>query len=35
MVIEHFKVQNAAAIYERYQAKGRMLPPGLINGMRR
>jgi hypothetical protein len=30
MVIERYKNRNAAAIYERYQEKGRMLPDGLL-----
>ena len=29
MVIEHFKDRNAAAIYKRFQVKGRMMPDGL------
>jgi Protein of unknown function (DUF3303) len=30
MVIEHFKDGAAAAIYQRFQTQGRMLPEGLI-----
>jgi len=30
MVIEHFKPGAKAAIYERFQAKGRMMPTGLV-----
>lgn len=29
MVIEHFKSSDAAAIYQRFREKGRMLPEGL------
>lgn len=29
MVIERFKAGHSAAVYERYEARGRMLPPGL------
>lgn len=29
MVIEHFKNRDAAAIYKRYQERGRMAPEGL------
>lgn len=29
MVIEHFKDRNAAAVYQRFQEKGRMMPDGL------
>jgi len=29
MVIERFKERDAAPIYERLQAKGRMMPEGL------
>lgn len=29
MVIEHFKNQDAKAIYRRLQAKGRLMPEGL------
>ena len=29
MVIERFKAGSSAAVYERFHAKGRMLPPGL------
>ncbi len=29
MVIERFKGGNAAAVYQRYRAQGRMLPEGL------
>jgi len=29
MVIEHFKDANPAPVYERFQARGRMAPPGL------
>jgi hypothetical protein len=30
MVIEHFKPGCKSAIYERFHAKGRMLPKGLV-----
>ena len=29
MVIEHFKNQDAAPVYRRFQGKGRMMPEGL------
>ena len=29
LVIEHFKNQDAQAVYERFQNEGRMLPEGL------
>ena len=29
MVIERFRQGNSAAIYDRFHAQGRMLPPGL------
>ena len=29
MVIERFKAGHSASIYERFNARGRMLPPGL------
>jgi hypothetical protein len=29
MVIEHFKDRNGAAVYKRFQEKGRMMPDGL------
>jgi len=29
MVIERFKAGSSTAVYERFQTKGRMLPPGL------
>ncbi|MBK8467109.1 MAG: DUF3303 family protein [Chloracidobacterium sp.] len=29
MVIENFKDRNAAAVYKRFQEKGRMMPDGL------
>lgn len=29
MVIERFKQGHSAAVYERFETKGRMLPPGL------
>jgi hypothetical protein len=30
MVIERYRDRNAAAIYQRFQEKGRMLPDGLV-----
>ena len=29
MVIERFRAGNSAAVYDRFKAQGRMLPPGL------
>ena len=29
LVIEHFKNQDAAAVYKRFQDEGRMMPEGL------
>ena len=30
MVIEHFRDQDAAAVYDRVRQKGRMMPDGLV-----
>jgi hypothetical protein len=30
MVIEHFAAGNLDRVYQRFHAKGRMLPPGLL-----
>ena len=30
MVIENFKANTTDKVYERFRAKGRMLPPGLV-----